>query len=457
MHFTVIRNCGRCIVLDSKALTKIQSAALITIIVVAAVGGSAAYFLWSGKTQPTESVKIGVCGDLDNIFGKATWRGAVLAAEQINAEGGVLGRNLTIVAEDDGSETPPVDIAVASNALTKLITVDKADYIVTSSGSNTLVFQDIAAEHKKILLSVVSGGEAVQRVLDNYDRYKYFFSIFPPNDTVIRHNLVGSLMTLKNYTGFTKVALLFQDVPAFKETESTLSSTLPQYGFDIVYSGTVLVSVTDFTSQFAAIEASGAEILVPSIVTQAGIFFVKEWAERQSPFVVLGIIPMAVTSNSWNLMGGKCEFVSSNVLPVVAGYPFTNKSLPTRAAFTQRWGEPPSDVAVAAYDTVRFILSDAIKRAGTTETQAVIKALETTDVETSMARHFVFTSLHEATWSFADPNNPAALNEENGMYMTFQWQNGAQVPVYPKEIMDEAGAAYKYPPWPGPWDKKQTP
>jgi branched-chain amino acid transport system substrate-binding protein len=443
--------------LDSKALTKIQSAALITIIIVAAVAGSLAYMLWSGPAQSTENIRIGVCGDLDMLYGKAAYQGAVLATEQINAEGGVLGRNLTIVAEDDDSETPPGDIAVATNALTKLITVDKADYIVTSQAANLLVFQDIVAEHKKILLSVVVTDEAVQRVLDDYDRYKYFFGIFPANSTLVRHNMISSIITLKNYTGFTKVALLFQDIPAFKETASYLSSTLPQYDFDIVYSGTVLPSATDFTSQFAQIEESGTEILVASFVTQAGTFFVKEWYERQSPFVVCGIIPVAASSNCWNLTEGKCEYISTNGLPIVAGYPWTNKSLPTRAAFTQRWGNPPSDVAVAAYDTVRFILSDAIKRAGTTEIEAVIKALEATNVETSMARHFVFTSSHDTMWTFGDPNNPASLNLGYAMYMTFQWQNGTQVPVCPKEIMKEAGATYQYPPWQGPWSNKQTP
>lgn len=445
--------------MDSKALTRIQAVALIAIIVAAAAAGSLAYTLWSGPTQSSEAIKIGVSADLNNINGKATWRAAVLAAEQVNAGGGVLGRNLTIVAEDDASEAPAQDIAVATNALTKLITVDKADYIVTSNPGSLLVFQDIAAEHKKILIAVWAGGtELNQRVSDNYDKYKYFFRTFAPNNTVVSDQLISSLIALKNYTGFSKVAILVQDIPTFRASASLLNSTLPQYGFDIVYSGAVLVTATDFTSQFAQIEASGAEILVPIIVTQAGTFFVKEWAERQSPFVVWGILPMVQNSNSWNLTEGKCEYVSSNGLPVAAMYPWTTKTLATGAAFTQRWGEPPSDIAAAAYDTVRFILPDAIKRAGTIETEAVIKTLETTDVETSMARHFVFTSSHDATWSFADPNNPAApLSEEHGMYMTFQWQNGTQMPVYPKEIMKEAGATYKFPPWHGSWDNKQTP
>jgi len=425
---------------------------LIAIVVVAAVGGSLVYVFWVAPAPSTEDIRIGVSGDLDNPVGKAVLQAAVLAVEQTNAEGGVLGRNLTVVAEDDDSETPPLDISVASNALTKLITVDKVDYIVTSNAVSPLVFQDIAAEHKKILFSVwASGSELVQRVVDDYDRYKYFFKIFAPNSTSVRQHLVGSLITLKNYTGFTKVAILVQDIPTFRESASNWSSTLPQYGFDVVYSGTVLVSATDFTSQFAAIEASGAEILVPVMVTQQGTFFVEEWYDRQSPFVIWGILPTVQNSNAWNWTEGKCEFVSSNGMPAVAGYPWTNKSLPTRTAFIQRWGENPSDIAVAAYDTVRFILTDAIKRAGTTETQAVIKTLETTDVETSMARHFVFTSSHDMMMTFADPNDPTAIDEGHVMYMSFQWQDGTQVPVYPEEIMKEVGATYRYPPWKGPW------
>jgi branched-chain amino acid transport system substrate-binding protein len=441
-------------VLNSEALTKIQSAALIATIVAAAVAGSLAYMLWVRPVQSMETIRIGILGDLDMFMGKGAYQGALLAAEQINAEGGILGRNLTVVAEDDDSETPPGDIAVATNALTKLITVDKADYILTSDVLNTITLQDIAAEHKKILLSVtVFDIKAAQRVLDDYDRYKYFFGTHAANNTVIRHNIVNSLITLKNYTGFTKLALLFQDFPDFKETASYLSSTLPQYGFDIVYSGTALPSATDFTSQFAQIEESKAQILWASIVTQADIFLINEWYERQSPFIIYGILPNIAKSNCWNLTQGKCEYTSTNVLPVVVGYPWTNKSLSTRAAFTQRWGNPLSDASVVAYDTVRFILFDAIKRAETTETEAVIKALETTDVETSIARHFVFTPSHITRWSFAEPNNPETLNEDYAIIMSSQWQNGTQVPMYPQEIMKEEGATYKYPTWQGPWSK----
>ena len=442
-------NGVRLTVLDSKALTKVQSAALIAIIVVAAVGGSAGYVLWSASQPPLEDIRIGVCADLDMPGGKKIWQGAVLAAEQINAEGGVLGRNFTVVAEDDDSETAQGDTAVATNALTKLITVDKADYII--SGTNTLVFQDICAEHKKILFGIANPSvEITQRVLDDYDRYKYFFRLYPPNSTTISVGLLRDISTLTNYTGFTKIALLFQDTPTNKGLAAGLNSSLPAFGLDIVYNGLFPGTTTDFASYFAAMEAAGAEMVCPSINGQAPAFsFVKEWYDRQSPFVVWGILTFAVGKPFYESTEGKCEFVSFYAAPALAGYPLTNKTLQTREAFAERWGfEVASGIAIAAYDGVRFILPDAIRRAGMTETEAVVKALELVDVETSMARHFVFTGSHDVMIGIARPNFSAA---DYMVSAVFQWQNGDQVPVSPRELMEEAGAAYKFPPWQGAW------
>jgi branched-chain amino acid transport system substrate-binding protein len=437
---------------DSKALTKLQSVGLIAIIVVGTVGGSLAYTLRSRPAQSTENIRIGICGDLDMNAGRATFRGATLASEQINAQGGILGRNITIVAEDDDSETPPGDIAVATNALTKLITVDKADYIISPQAIYDQTYQDICAEHKKIFLSVSSVSDSdTQRVLDNYDKYKYFFRVWATNVTSAIDGESDSTRILRNYTGFSKVALLVENFPFAGQFAEGVKQRLLDYGFDVVYYQTFPPMTTDFTSYLAAIEASGAQILSPFVWTQSCFSLVNEYSERQSPFVLWGPIGLALESKFWELTNGKCDSASFVGLPIVSGYPFTNKTVPTREAYIQRWGDIPNTVATAAYDAMRFILSDAIKRAGTTESDAVIKALEKTDVETSMARRFVFTSSHDVMIGLAGPNIPS---EDYMLVCLFQWQNGTQVPVYPKQLMEEAGATYKYPSWTGPWTSK---
>jgi branched-chain amino acid transport system substrate-binding protein len=436
--------------LNCKALTKIQSLVLSAIIVVAALGG-VVYVFWSSDKSSGEEIRIGVCGDLDNVFGRGAWEGAVLAAEQINAEGGVLGRNFTIVAEDDDSETSPFDVTFATNALKKLIAVDNATFIVSSGAGQTAIpQQDVAFDQKKIMFGVRAiYDELTQRVIDDYDRCKFYFRIWSGNATSASDGFIDAVLTLKNYTGFTKVAILITDNPALKQVASAMNKTLPTLGCDIVYNNVIPVTTTDFTSIFATIEASGAEMLVPILPGQIGLPFITEYYNRQSPVVVWGNIALAQESNCWDLTDGRCEYVSFVGIPTVSGYPLTNQTVPAREAYLERWNVVPNAAASATYDLVRFILPDALRRAGTIENEAVIKALEQTNVETSLARHFVFTSSHDVMVGAAGPNRP---DEDYVLVCLFQWQNGIQVPVYPQQVMEEAGAVYKFPPWSGPWD-----
>ena len=84
------------------------------------------------------------------------------------------------------------------------------------------------------------------------------------------------------------------------------------------------------------------------------------------------------------------------------------------------------------------------------EIEAVIEALEETDVETSSAGHFVFTSNHDIMVPEGSANDPSAGYP---LVCYMQWQNGILIPVYPVELKEEAGATYIFPDWPGPWDE----
>jgi ABC-type branched-subunit amino acid transport system substrate-binding protein len=121
----------------------------------------------------------------------------------------------------------------------------------------------------------------------------------------------------------------------------------------------------------------------------------------------------------------------------------------TRDALLERWGEVRT-YAVASYDTVRFILSDALKRAGTIETDPVIKALETTNVETSMAGRFAFTSSHDILIGEA---GMGTIGEAHMLYSVWQWQDAELVPVFPDKLRIDAGITYRYPSWNGPWSR----
>jgi len=255
---------------------------------------------------------------------------------------------------------------------------------------------------------------------------------------------------MRENTGFNKIGYLAEDVGWTKGVTEGLDYVLPEvYGFDLVYKETFPLGTFDFSSYFAAAEAAGVEVFVPLITTAAGVPFVKEYYERQSPvFVYGGVLRSVAVPEGWELTEGKCEHIAMGSFPMVAEYPLTSKTLPTLEAYVNRWNESPVMNGALAYDVLRFILPDAIERAGTIETEAVIAALEETSIETSSAENFVFTSSHDLMMG-ENPNDPDA---DYVLVMYFQWQNGEMVPVYPKKIMEEAGATYTYPPWLGPWD-----
>jgi len=152
--------------LDSKALTKMYSIILIAVIVLAAVGGGVAYFWFSDDNPSEDTIKIGICADLDMLIGRGTYRGAKLAAEQINQQGGLLGKTIEIVAEDSDGNSPDQDIIKGTTALTRLLTSHNVDFLISSDGGFLLTYQDIIAEHKKILFGTGKCGTAGVTVAD---------------------------------------------------------------------------------------------------------------------------------------------------------------------------------------------------------------------------------------------------------------------------------------------------
>ena len=421
--------------LDSKAITKIQSIILIVVIVVA---GISAYVLLDWEDESSVTIKIGVCADLDMAYGRDTWGGAVLAAEHINSEGGILGKQVEIIGEDTDHQQG-IDVSKISLAMNRLISLRNVDFIIGGAAAHSNVMQDISAEHKIIFMQVDYTSHLLgERVLDDYEKYKYWFTT-NRNDTA-GDFILQSIVTLGDYTGFKNVGILADALPWTKERLDELSY-LPDYGFNIVYQGLVISDVVDFTSYFAAMKEANVEILVTLLALENGIPFTKQWHDLEFPFVVGGLNLLAQDGQFWEWTEGKCVTTSTFTSPFSVGYPITDKTIPTREAFVERWGDIPIWTGGAAYDAIRFILADAIERAGTIETEAVIKALEETDLYGTEGR-VVYTSSHNLM-----------VGEGYSEFLVFQWQeDGARVPVYPRYIMEEAGATYTFPDWPGPWD-----
>ena len=130
------------------------------------------------------TIKIGVIGPMNFMQGKGHWNGALMAAEEINAKGGVqVGKEKMKIELVKADSNEFLNVTDATNAMERLMTQDKVDFVVGGFRTEAvLAMQDIAMDYKKIFIGCgAAHPELCLRVAKNYDRYKYFFRGTPFN------------------------------------------------------------------------------------------------------------------------------------------------------------------------------------------------------------------------------------------------------------------------------------
>jgi branched-chain amino acid transport system substrate-binding protein len=119
-----------------------------------------------------EPIKIGFIGPLSgsmSSWGAAERDGVALAIKEINAAGGINGRNVEIVYEDDSCEAKK-----STTAMNKLTTVDHVVAVVgTICSSTTLADAPIAEAQQTVLISIGSSNPSITTAGD------YVFRVWP--------------------------------------------------------------------------------------------------------------------------------------------------------------------------------------------------------------------------------------------------------------------------------------
>ena len=134
------------------------------------------------QAQQTDPIRIGVNTAIQQQVGRDAIDSIKMAIDEINTQGGLLGRKLEMVVADEGeaaSEGPKVGIA----AVNKLTSEDHVDVLIGGYDSGvTLGELPHIARAKTIFLDIGSASPAItQKVKDDYDHYKYIFRVNPIN------------------------------------------------------------------------------------------------------------------------------------------------------------------------------------------------------------------------------------------------------------------------------------
>lgn len=320
-----------------------------------------------GGTAGNDSgpIRVGIYGDLSgqtSSFGQSTKNGAVMAIEEINAAGGINGRKIEYVIEDDQGQPQQ-----AATVVTKLINQDKVHAVLGEVAStNSLAAAPVAQNAKIPMITPSSTNPKVTKVGD------YIFRVCFTDDF---QGAVGAK--------FATNTLKAKRAAVLGDFNSDYSKGMSQYfeqeftgaGGQIVERQTYTQTDSDYKGQLTAIRAKSPDVIfVPGYYGQVGVI-AKQAKE-------LGIAAPLLGGDGWDGpplwdLGG----TSLNGSYMVNHYSIDDPSPAIQkfvAAYKQKYGGTnPDAIGALAYDAMN-VLADAIRRAGTTEAARLRDAIAQT-------------------------------------------------------------------------------
>src|SRR4249920_179501 len=146
---------------------------------------SAAFAATFALGAQAQTVKIAVLGPMAFVQGENHWAGAEMARDEINKAGGINVGGKRMQVELIRADTNEIQsVPDATNAIERVITRDKADFLIGGFRSEAvLAMQEVAMDNKKIFLGVGAAHSKLGlNVEQDYNRYKYWFRVAPTKD-----------------------------------------------------------------------------------------------------------------------------------------------------------------------------------------------------------------------------------------------------------------------------------
>jgi len=373
-----------------------------------------------------QTIKIAILGPMAFVQGENHWAGAEMARDEINKAGGInVGGKRMQVELIRGDTNEIQSVPDANNAIERVITRDKADFLIGGFRSEAvLAMQEGAMDYKKIFLGAGAAdarlGENVEK---NYERYKYWFRVTPVKSPDLFRTLMAVLDTIGGQVRDSlkrdpKVALVAEKAVWTEPIVKGIQATLPKMKMELVGTWQPSAIATDVTAELSAIERADTDIVFTLLSGPVGISLGRQMGERNMKAVAWGINVEGQKDEFWQAAAGKAQFVST--LDTYAEVEMTPKTIPFVRAFKDRFKKAPTYNA-ATYDAI-MILKSAIEQAGTTNADKLVPVLEKIE-HVGSGSVLTWDKRHDLVW---------AVGKTTGIAV--QWQDGKKVPFWPPQI-----------------------
>lgn len=408
--------------------------AFIIILVISAL----AFGCMEKKRAHVETIKVGVIGPMELPFGKAEKEAVMLAAQQINAEGGILGRKVVVEVGDT-----KMNQNTATAEFRRLVD-DGCKVIIGGFASGvSMSMQQVMAQTKTVWLADGASTELTNRVREDYQHYKYFFRAGTLNSSTFAYDIFDALNNYFNgklHKNWRRVAIIRDDAIWTDDVMKILRPMLEKNNYTIVMDERVPMGTSDFSTILYKVKQEKADVIVTLLAHVDGIPLVKQWSSMHINAQIIGHDLSALSPYAWNNSNGKVNgevfIATGGAIPV----PVNKRAEEFLKAWKAKYGDmPEANTAYDMYDALfmyKWAIEQAYKHGKPLNSEVVVHYLEMinkTHPFECVRGKFAFTKYHDPVWG-----NNYIRN------WICQWQNGKIVIIWPENV---ATGSYIQPSW----------
>lgn len=378
----------------------------------------------SGSGDSKEPITIGISlpltGDFSQPGGEAK-RGYEVWRDMVNAEGGVLGRQVELKITDDASNQ---DTVVAD--YTKLITQDKVDLLL-GTFSSLLNFPASAVAEKNGMVFVEPAGGAP----DMFNRgFEYLFFAQPATAPRQADVFVDWIKSLPEAERPKTAAYPTQDDPFTRPVIESMQTQLEAIGVETVYSSIYPADTTNFQSIANTLKNKKPDLIAQGAVFEDGVGLVRSL--KQLGYTPKALFQTSAPSNAGQYSDGVGEANTEGVFYTVSWN--EQATTPLNKEFVAKYGEMfdgalPAEDAADAFAAAQ-VLQAAVEAVGSLDQEKIKDYLHSNEVE---------TILGPLSWN--------EKGEPQGDFILAQWQSGKVEVVGPADAATVDTVVYPKPAW----------